>query len=219
MLLPILFFIGSSSILFYSYDILIHHLDDNTPNFSSLDDIKKHYVVKNLIKTVYLCILVIMGFPLLVLSFSNYFPNTMIKIIASLYCSNDIVGLFKVKKLPTSTRLHHITTVVFLLMALVTDFQTNRVAQMLFYYTYFSAMAFPVNAYLGLRYCFDESDIIDIKHIAKHIYPLTCCLNWIVQFYMIGSTYYDVAYTFLIIFIVYDDIILLRWLWKENAEI
>ena len=80
-------------------------------------------------------------------------------------------------------------------------------------------MAFPVNAYLGLRYCFDESDIIDIKYIAKHIYPLTCCLNWIVQFYMVGSTFYDVAYSFLIIFIVYDDIILLRWLWKENAEI
>lgn len=214
MLIPIFSFIVSCYILNFSYPILINKLDENTPNFDKLNDIKKHYVVKNLLKTVYLCVLCIFGFPFLIFAMYNYFPNIPIKILASLYCSNDCVGLYKVKQLPTSTRLHHIVTSIFLMCTYATNFQENKIGQMLFYYTYFSACAFPVNAYLGLRYCYDYNEIEKYHYVAKHIYPLCCIVNWIIQFYMIGNTFYDFAYIFLLLFIVFDDLYLLRWLWK-----
>ena len=216
MILPVFAFILSCGLLHVSYPILIDHLDTNTPNFNELNEIKKHYVVKNLLKAVYLCILSVIGLPIVLLSFWGSFPNTVIKILAGLYCSNDIIGLYKVKQLPTSTRLHHSVTTLFLLASYAVDFETNRVAQMLFYYTFFSACAFPVNAFLGLRFCFDKDEIEDYERVAKFVYPTTCFINWIVQFYMVGTTFYDVAYCVLLVFIIYDDIILLKWLWKEH---
>ena len=216
MLLPFVSFLLSCSLLNYSYPIIIDKLEDNTPNFKNCDTVRKHYVVKNLMKAVYLCFLALIGLPFFGLSFTGYFPNNPIKILAGLYCSNDCVGLYKVEKLPTSTRLHHLVTSVFLIASYTVDFQTNRVAQMLFYYTYFSACTFCVNAYLGLRFCYDYSDIKDYHHFSKHIYAASCLFNWIVQFYMIGSTVYDFAYCGLLLFIVYDDIVLLNWLWKQH---
>lgn len=214
MFFPILTFIASCALLNVSYPILIDHLEQNTPNFDELGVVKQHYVVKNLMKAVYLCVLVVIGTPVFIMSFWGSFPNTIIKILAGLYCSNDIVGLYKVKELPTSTRLHHSVTTLFLIGTYAVDFETNRVAQMLFYYTFFSACAFPVNAYLGLRYCFASEDIVAYQRLAKYVYPSICILNWLLQFYMVGSTLYDAAYVMLLLFIVYDDVVLLKWLWK-----
>jgi hypothetical protein len=211
-------FLCSCYVLNYSYAILLDHLDANTPNFDRLEEYKKYYVIKNLMKAVYLCVLSFCGLPFLLMSFRNYFPNTPIKILASLYCSNDCVGLYKVKKLPTSTRLHHIVTTMFLLVTYAADFQEQRLAQMLFYYTFFSACAFPVNAYLGLRHCYEEEDLETYREVSKYTYAACCFINWIIQFYFIGSTYYDAAYALLLAFIIYDDVYLLRWLWKPRLR-
>lgn len=219
MLFAVVSFLLSCYVLNYSYDILLDHLDAHTPNFEKLDENRKYYVIKNLMKAVYLCVLCVIGFPYFCMSFWGHFPNAPLKLLASLYCSNDCVGLYRVKKLPTSTRLHHVVTSVFLLCTYAADFPTQRVAQMLFYYTYFSACTFVVNAYLGLRLCFDEDQVEDVKRLAKHVYLLSCVLNWLLQFYYLGSTYYDLAYTVLLVFIVYDDVYLLRWLWREEQTV
>ena len=163
MIVSVFAFILSCGLLHVSYPVLIDHLDTNTPNFNELNEIKKHYVVKNLLKAVYLCILTVIGLPIVLLSFWGSFPNTVIKILAGLYCSNDIIGLYKVKQLPTSTRLHHSVTTLFLLASYAVDFETNRVAQMLCYYTFFSAGAFPVIGLVGLRLCVDKDEIEDMN--------------------------------------------------------
>ena len=195
---------------------IFDHLEDVTPNFSGLTNVKKHYVVKNFIKAVYLCVLSIIGLPLMICALYNYWPNAWIQSIAGLYCSNDIMGLYKVKELPTSTRLHHTVTFVFLLATFMTDFQHSSVGQMLFVYTYCSALCFPVNAYLGLRLCFEAEDVALTKQIAKHVYLTMCIINWTLQYCMMHHTVHHMAYLGLLLFIVYDDIYLLRWLWKKS---
>lgn len=215
MLLPIIPFLLSCYGIHRSYPILIEHLSDNT-TFDNLTDVKKHYVVKNLIKAVYLCILSIIGLPLMLCAWYNYWPNAWIQSMAGLYCSNDIMGLYKVKELPTSTRLHHTVTFLFLIATFMTDFQHSSVGQMLFVYTYCSALCFPVNAYLGLRLCFDEEIIEPTKTIAKYVYLSMCIINWTLQYWMMHHTVYHLAYLGLLVFIVYDDIYLLRWLWKKR---
>lgn len=216
MFFPILPFLCSCYVIHRAYSILIDHLEDVTPNFSRLNDVKKHYVVKNLIKAVYLCVLSIIGLPLMVCAWYNYWPNAWIQSIAGLYCSNDIMGLYKVKELPTSTRLHHTVTFVFLLATFMTDFQQSSVGQMLFVYTYCSALCFPVNAYLGLRLCFEAGDVAGVKKLAKYVYSAMCMINWTLQYCMMHRTVYHLAYLGLLLFIVYDDIYLLRWLWKKS---
>jgi len=214
MIFPICMFIVSCAVIYKAYPALIEHLDVSTDNFSTLDDDKKDYVVKNLVKAVYLAVLTVLGFPLIVCAFLDYWPNFWIQTMAGLYCSNDIMGLYKVKRLPTSTRLHHTVTFVFLIATFMTDFQTNKVAQMLFVYTYCSAVTFPVNAYLGLRLCFDAEKVQDVKRVAKYLYPLMCCINWFLQVSMMQNTMSHIAYGALLLFIIYDDLVLLRWLWK-----
>ena len=216
MFFPILPFLCSCYVIHRAYPILIDHLEDVTPNFSRLTNVKKHYVVKNLIKAVYLCVLSIIGLPLMVCAWYNYWPNAWIQSIAGLYCSNDIMGLYKVKELPTSTRLHHTVTFVFLLATFMTDFQHSSVGQMLFVYTYCSALCFPVNAYLGLRLCFEAEDVAGVKKMAKYVYSAMCIINWTLQYCMMHHTVHHMAYLGLLLFIVYDDIYLLRWLWKKS---
>lgn len=214
MTVAILVFLTSCYVLTKAYPALTQHLEVETDDFSDLEDTKKDYVIKNLVKAVYLCILSFTGLPLLCCAYFDYWPNSWIKCMAAMYCSNDIIGLYKVKKLPTSTRLHHSVTFVFLLATFVTDFQTNSVAQMLFIYTYCSAVTFPVNAYLGLRLCFPAEKVADVKQVAKYIYPIMCVINWSFQVALMRNTIGHIAYSLLLLFIVYDDLVLLRWLWK-----
>ena len=133
--------------------------------------------------------------------------------------SNDIVGLQRVTKLHRSTRLHHTTAVIFLLGAWTADFQHSTTAKMLAVYTIFSAMSFSVNLYLGLRFLVDEnkSGLRVLKQSAKGCYIVCCVLNWGFQCYMSlnNKEYQLMAYLTGLIFIIWDDIVLLRWLLKK----
>jgi hypothetical protein len=142
----------------------------------------------------------------------NEFNNEVIRIFASMYVSNDVVGLFRVSNLPTTTRLHHTATIVFLLVAWTVDFQESNVGQLILLYTYFSAIAFPVNIYLGLRLCYDN--IGWLKTISKYTYALTCLVNWSVQIKWYTPTTEFYIYTTILTVIVVDDLVLLKWLWK-----
>ena len=171
---------------------------------------RRVYIVKNLVKSFVLMVLVIASFFLL-----DGWDNDMIKCFASLYVSNDLVALVLCRdELPTSTRLHHMTSVLFMLTAFQTDFKTSKTAQMLFYYTYASAWAFPVNTYLGLRLCFQKRPkyLDQLLNLCKVLYPAICIVNWSFQMYLFDFTYESIAYIIFLTLIMYDDIVLIRWL-------
>lgn len=213
-MLPFFVFLLSSYSVNYGYAYLRDYIGFNCPNFDLLSDSRKNYVLKNIIKGLYLPVLVVCGGILLGPSALKLrtFNNTIIRCLAGMYVSNDLIGLYRVEELPTTTKMHHSISLVFLFIAWVVDFQTNNFAQLLLFYCYFSAISFPVNLYLGLRLCYSEP-LPRLRSIAKWSYLVCLLINWWLQFSLIEYSTDTLAYLFLLLFIVYDDIILLRWLW------
>lgn len=199
--------------VYFSYDIvdrnlsILHYYEDCS---------RKMYIQKNIVKAVYLAFL---AFGSTVYFIFYPWDNTVLRMLAACYCSNDIVGLYRCEKLPISTRVHHVTSACFLLFTYTIDFTVSEVGQLLVYYTYYSALAWPVNLYLGLRMCFEIHPIWleELRWYCKWWYAVTCSLNWITQMYLISSLNIETGiYTSMIVLIVLDDIILLKWLFKNS---
>lgn len=160
------------------------------------------YVLKNVMKSVYLAFLSILG---LMVIFPPY-DNIMVKVFASLYVSNDFMGLFMVR-LHWSTICHHLVSIVFLLYTWTVDFNTDTTAQNILVYTWLSAINFGVNLYLGLRKL-DDFEWLKIK--CRDLYVLTFGINITYQIMHATSIYYWVF----LIFIIIDDLYLIKWLYK-----
>ncbi|OUV28423.1 MAG: hypothetical protein CBC48_13265 [bacterium TMED88] len=217
-MIEILVFILSLFLLQHAYEPVQKQLEQVTPKFKDLQEHKKYYVVKNLLKATYLAILCL----LTIILFGPYWlydvwPNTLLNSLASMYVSNDVIGLYKIKDLKTSTRLHHYTTMIFLMISYSLDFQESKMAKLMFLYTFASALTFPVNAYLGLRHCFDEDELNDVCGVAYYTYAIVCFINWFLQFYYLEQILWP--YYGLISFVVYDDIVLLSWLHKKHTKL
>ena len=214
-MLPILSFFLSSFGIYSAYELVHDYLIAGSPSYTVLSEARQYYVIKNLIKGYYLAFLVFVASVLVlpsVILFNSY-NNLHIRVIASMYVSNDFVGLFRVQKLATATRLHHTASLLLLVLAWRADFQNTPTAQMLFFYCYLSALSFPVNLYLGMRFCVKD-DPKTLRSVAKYSYACCCCLNWILQCIWFDFSVESYCYVFLLIAIVYDDIVLLRWLWR-----
>ena len=113
-MIALVVFLLSSVCIYFSYTHTQNYLKHNTLEFTTLPVNKQYYVVKNIIKGIYLALLSIVGGILVIPGvFNNEFDNNTIRILASMYVSNDFIGLYKVSNLPTSTRLHHATTLIF----------------------------------------------------------------------------------------------------------
>lgn len=166
------------------------------------------YSTKNIIKGCYLAVLFVFA-TILILPYSEY-DNTLTKTFASLYVSNDFIGTLKVK-LSKTTLCHHIVCMIMLVYTWNIDFNSDPVANMIFYLTYMSSMSFGVNLYLGLR------KLIDVnwaRPIVFYIYLFACCMNIFLQWYLYKPADYMACYLILLTFIVVDDIKLLKWLFQ-----
>lgn len=208
-----LIFFLSCFLVYYAYDTV----DGQLSLFPYYEDsTRKMYIQKNIVKAFYLMILALISTVYFIFYKWN---NNVLQMLAACYCSNDIVGLYRCEKLPISTRIHHVTSACFLIFTYTIDFTVSKVGQLLVYYTYFSALAWPVNLYLGLRLCFElqPSWLDNLRWYCKYWYGLLCCCNWITQMYLLSSLNIETGvYTSMIVLIVIDDIILLKWLFKNN---
>lgn len=189
---------------------IVGKLLEYTPQYS--DSTRKRYIVKNTLKSFSLATL--LCYALCEIMTVSSWDNKRVCFVATAYVANDIVGLLTCK-LPWSTTLHHTIACAFLVFSFFVDFGANVEAQMIFYYTFFSASTFYVNLYLGIRLCYprENKGIHVLRAVSKWGYAATLVVNWSVQ---IARGWGEVSmwYILLITFIVYDDIVLLRWLWK-----
>ncbi len=201
-------FLLSCLLVYKSYDVVDHYL-----NYLPYYEKRKLYVQKNVVKSCYLALLSLAA----TVYFAVYpWDNATLRLLAACYVSNDVVGLYMVR-LPTSTKIHHATSGLFLLMTYMVDFETSKAAQLLVYYTYFSALAFPVNLYLGLRLCFELHPdwLVEFRNFCKWWYLALCATNWAVQAYLTSALSLEVGvYTTMILLIVMDDVVLLKWLFQ-----
>jgi len=194
------YFILFSSCLYAAYDC-----------FPLDPPAKQMYVIKNMYKAVGLALLCILTLPTVIVpAYHGVWKTSSIHIVAAAYVSHDFVGLLRVP-LPFNTKLHHVASVMLMLMSFELDFAVSSLGQAIFVYTVCSAMSFVVNLYLAARVW---SPYPRLRRTAFVVYLLCCTVNWgwhltVYQFeWETGHMVYMVA----LVFIVYDDICLLRWL-------
>ena len=186
--------------------------------YNSLPKERQLYIQKNLVKSTYLAILTIYATVFVIwpiVSF-EYWDNYTIHRLAAMYVSNDIVGLVCVENLPKTTRIHHLVTTVLVFVALGLDFQHNEIAQAMLVYTMASAAAYVVNFHLGVRWLCAKDELRWLRLGAGFIYVICCSVSWSWHVYWTLTTAnfnaYHLGYLLIMVWIVYDDIILMRWL-------
>lgn len=202
-------------------------------NYLKYDDNKQKYIVKNVIKSFILAVLSWYSYILIKsLAYDIPLTNNYVKFFASSYVANDIVGLILIPKLPKSTKFHHIMSSILLFYNYFIDYSdinNYSVAKLLIVYTCFSSFPFLVNMYLGLRFLEYKDDKLTenkiyfnnflyfIKKASFYIYLVSVSLNWTYQLYnviMYELTMAKLIYFSVLIPIINDDIVLLKWLKK-----
>ena len=187
--------------------------------YINLPSSKKRYIQKNIIKSIYLAVLLCYAlFNIVIPIYYNKWDSFIIHRIAVLYASNDFTGLICVDKLPTTTKIHHIVSTVMVFASLSLDFQHSDIACAMFWYTLCSASAYIVNLQLGIRFLFHKNDIAPLRYVAARIYVMVCIFNWTGQAFWVYSrsiwTWSHFVYLGLIFWIIRDDVILIQWLIK-----
>ncbi len=195
---------------------------------------RKSYITKNLIKTVAMFYILI-NFILIMYSkgLHKFLDNQIIRNYGAIYVGNDIGGLIMVKNLPKSTKFHHIMSFCLYCVVSYVDIEQNDIVRMISIYTIFSFIPYSVNGFLALRFFHkkesnNQNQLIINKFVnlnrvsAKYIYLTTCIMNWLIHLrYFILKMYFNKFYTYhffyilVLIPIINDDIILLKWLNKS----
>jgi hypothetical protein len=214
----LLFLGGMCKIIQKSYPRVDTYLQ-RFEKYNNLPLERRKYIIKNFIKSALLLVLSIGLFGPVIWPAIRYnqWNSRLIHITGAIYTSNDLMGLVMVKKLPYSTKMHHIITTALCLTCFGIDFQTSHLGKMMFVYTFASSQAYLVNFYLGARLLTEKAKLEMVRITARNIYFLCCLFNWgwhlfwILNNYSIVNTSHLLYFT-LLFWIVKDDIILLSWL-------
>jgi len=181
---------------------------------------RQMYFVKNIIKSIYLGLLMIFIEKILTDTIHNTIDLQYIKRCAIIYTINDMIGLI-LSDLPLTTIMHHsMTSLMCHVVLLKSDSNTDYKVLIILYAT-FSSLAFIVNFYLGLR---NIPPIKTWKHKSKLsyvsflVYVIVVFINWSVQVYML--TQFDIPYFYYIFLfvVIRDDIILMKWLYYDSKK-
>ena len=190
--------------------------------FINLDSNKKLYVIKNIAKSIGLLLIIIYSLSTLYNGFLyDIWDNNSIHRIGFIYSSSDILSLLIVKKLPFSTKIHHYTVLFFVLISSTIDYTIDTYWRGLIIYTLFSCFSYLVNTYLGLRIIYNNKLTKLTCKMALYIYIICCFINWSYQIFIISKWLIKISpgsllYGGLISLVVYDDIILIKFL-KKNV--
>ena len=206
-------------------------------HFASISPVhKKWYVVANMSKCILLGIICasskywIAAYRAFVL---DGFLNIEGKRMAVIYVATDAVALILVPKLPASTALHHVTSILLLTVYWGVDMRIKGwtgllgVVKMMMLYGTFSTISFAVNGYLALRVVYPRSSVTSLLcRVALWIYVICCFGNWSLHLLWFGHSIYNgymslimLLYAGCIGFIVHDDIVLIKWLIAKSSSV
>lgn len=215
------------SVVFYVtcfvYFILEKILNKTSKSFNNINpNHKKLYVIKNYVKSFFLAGLCSFIYNFIYL-INGSLDLMFIKRCAAYYIMNDVVGLLLVKKLPITTKIHHITTSIAGFTIIMKETTKIDILTLIVLYAVFSSMAFCVNFYLGLRIYSKNTKLKQILSIASFwVYLISCIISWIFQAYMsyfvlpTVPLWHSLLYSMFLYSVVNDDIILMKWLYNDN---
>jgi hypothetical protein len=211
---------------------IVHFVLKYNSLYNNYDYNKKCYIIKNIIKSIILCYISIDSVSLLFDAYNGRWDKSSLNQFASIYVSNDIMGLIIIPKLPTTTKFHHILSTILLLYSYTVNFTEDNVGRFLFILCIFSSFSFLVNFYLGARYLESKEDILLSKIIniirlwGYYIYILCCLISWSTQTILLSIKLYNyeltlpyIIYTLVLIPIINDDLILMSWLRNKTLKV
>eukprot|EP00123_Amoebidium_parasiticum_P021584 comp6994_c0_seq1/m.2729 comp6994_c0_seq1/g.2729 ORF comp6994_c0_seq1/g.2729 comp6994_c0_seq1/m.2729 type:complete len:327 (-) comp6994_c0_seq1:90-1070(-) len=218
---PVIVFFGGSLVVFAAYYVFDYILTRCVPRYAAIgDQDKKFYVLSNLIK----CVLLAAFSPYCVVLLRdtlvmNEWPSTRIRNLGALYAITDFTSLLVVRRMQWTTVLHHVCVVVFNAFSMRNDYSEENVFRLVMVYAVCSTFAYMVNLLLASRFLHvGEKAAYVLSNIALVVYGSACCMNWAWQLYylrrlvMISNHWSIYFYVVLIGFVIYDDLILNRWL-------
>lgn len=213
------FLVINMSFIFGLYHLADLYLSMNYKKFNEYEIKRRNYIIKNFIKSYilyYISIVTIPIVPIVLFNMANI--NKCLHFLGFLYCTNDTVALFKNMNMSYSTKVHHIISTTFSIINIFVDpFRNHDIAKLMAVYMILSCYPYEVNYCLGMRFLLDRSEEKKMKREALIKYLCCCFINWSIHsIYLLYNirnlNIIMVTYYSLIVFIVYDDIILIRWL-------
>lgn len=188
--------------------------------YSFYDKNKLKYISKNIIKSFILFFLTF-NFNILIDGlYYNKWDNELIHKLGLSYACHDILSLvmyFNILKTPT--KIHHFSVLILSIINLYVDYSKPNIWRGLVVYSFLSCLAFYVNLFLGCRFLINKNKYNIFSKLAFIIYLLTCIINWVLQCYIFINNYKinllsSIIYVILIYLIIYDDIMLLKFLYN-----
>lgn len=225
-----LFVVVGMALVKHLWERVDHHFAAIKPSH------KKWYVVANLSKSFFLCCMAVSP---------RYWEGTYdayihqrieginMKRCGMMYVATDLVALFMVPKLPLSTVLHHITTILLILIVSTVNINVEGfsgllgVCKMVLLYGVFSTIPYLVNTYLALRVVYSKDSWLHlVVKISLWPYVLCCVCNWTVHLIWAGFLLYNIdlsvpniLYLLAISTMVNDDIVLIKWLIRKSSPV
>eukprot|EP01135_Chromosphaera_perkinsii_P005626 Nk52_evm40s355 gene=Nk52_evmTU40s355 len=221
---PKVYFAVGSIATFLSYPFLDFVLTRYVPSYKEISARdKRYYVVMNLIKSVVLAALTPIGsYVLFEAIVKDVWNTTQIQNLGNLYVMTDFVSLLLVRRMQWTTQAHHVTVCIFNVFSLRNDYNEENICRLIMVYATFSAFSYLVNLLLVSRFIhIDERSALFLNRGSVIIYMSSCTVNWAWQAYYIhrlitvNNHWTIYLYIVLLVFIMYDDVILNKWLLKN----
>ena len=217
-------------LVYTTYFALDHHLRRYSSTYVALAEKKRWYVTSNFIKAAYLAIL--SPYVLVFLYEALYlgrWDTIKIRNLGNIYAIPDGVSLLLVRKMSRSTKIHHTTVCIFNIINLHSDYAQKTIFRCMPVYASLSAMAYLVNFLLGCRYMDMQKPFMRYLSITTMTLYLSCCvLNWGWHAKYLSNlwqecqdpwcTYSIPIYMSGIAGVIWDDVILNYWLYKNIAK-
>jgi len=224
-------FAVGSYVVFSSYFVANHFMSRWSTSYASIPDDKKFYVLSNLIKSaVLLAYCPSAAYTLYRALALDEWSTNRIRNLGVLYAIPDTVSLLLVSRMATSTRVHHLCVVLFMVVNLHIEYEHESIGRALVVYGIFSTFAYLVNLLLASRFLpVLPSVSLILSGLALAIYASTLGINWLWQVHFLCrlatsptlglmQAFSIVVYLGLIALVVRDDLVLVQWLWKNVSR-
>jgi hypothetical protein len=206
----------------HSSALILKYFYSSNEEYKKLELNRKNYFIKNLFKSYFLFIFSIIGTYYWIQGrILNNWDQGMIHRLGLMYSAVDCYGLLTIRNMQISTIAHHSVVLTFSFLNLFVSYPNNSIEiNLLIIYTLFSSYSFLVNNYLANRIIIKDKNKLRLTlKSAYYSYVGSCSINWIIQYMglLYGLVYdlvdlYMLIYMILIHLVIYDDIVLIKFL-------
>jgi len=213
-------FLVGGYVVFSSYFVCDYVMMRVSTSYAAIPDAKKFYVLSNLVKAAVLLSYTPVAARTLYLGMVNdEWRTTSIRNLGVLYAIPDTVSLLLVERMALTTRIHHLCVIVFMVINLFNDYSERNVWRALVVYAVFSTFAYLVNLLLASRFLAVHPSLSYwLSAGALVIYTSCLAANWAWQVHYLTGLWVDtraysiLAYVGVILLVVWDDVVLVKWL-------